>query len=89
MRTSVALAFLLLAACHKGWDWKAANQRYLMMLSNDASEQELCAEAKRDAKAALKRSTSRITNIGRRWRKRTAIQRGVRREAEIGVWVIE
>lgn len=53
MRISVALAFLLLAACHKGWDWKAANQRYLMMLSNDASEQELCAEAKRDAKAAL------------------------------------
>ena len=53
MRTGVALAFLLLAACHKGWDWKAANERYLMLLSNDASQKELCAEAKRDARAAL------------------------------------
>ena len=53
MRSSAVLGVLILAACNKGWDWKAANERYMMMLSNDASQKQLCAEAKRDARAAL------------------------------------
>ena len=47
------LALLLLASCEPAFDWEAAHKRYHMMIENKAPREDMCAESKRNAKAAL------------------------------------
>jgi len=47
------LLFLLLASCNRSPDWDSAEKRYLFMIENHAPKADLCAEARRNAQAAL------------------------------------
>jgi hypothetical protein len=51
MRVS-ALLFLFLASCN-GPDWDSAHKRYLIMLTNHAPKEDMCAFSRRNAQIAL------------------------------------